>query len=116
MGLTTGVGFQVPIGSRIFSSPCCPVSQDSIASIVTGYVLDNREVGVPSLIVVKNFHFFMSSRLALGSTQPLIQWIMGVLSPGIKRPRREADHSPPTSAEVKKTWVYTSTPPYAFMV
>jgi hypothetical protein len=29
-------------------------------------------------------------------------------------PGRKADHSP-TSAEVKKTWVYTSTPPYAFM-
>jgi hypothetical protein len=27
----------------------------------------------------------------------------------------EADHSPQTSAEVKKTWVYTSTPPYAFV-
>jgi hypothetical protein len=27
----------------------------------------------------------------------------------------EADHSPPTSAEVKKTWMYTSTPPYVFM-
>jgi hypothetical protein len=30
-------------------------------------------------------------------------------------PGSEADHSPPTSAEVKKTWVYTSTPLYAFM-
>jgi hypothetical protein len=27
----------------------------------------------------------------------------------------EADHSPPTSAEVKNTWVYISTPPYVFM-
>jgi hypothetical protein len=36
--------------------------------------------------------------------------------PGIKRPGRESDHSPPTSAEVKKTWIYKSTPPYAFMV
>jgi hypothetical protein len=27
----------------------------------------------------------------------------------------EADHSTPASAEVKKTWIYTSTPPYAFM-
>jgi hypothetical protein len=35
----------------------------------------------------------------------------GALSPGIKRPGREADHSPPTSAEVKNA----STPPYAFM-
>jgi hypothetical protein len=37
------------------------------------------------------------------------------LHPGVKRPGREADHSPP-SAEVKKMWIYTSTPPYAFMV
>jgi hypothetical protein len=28
---------------------------------------------------------------------------------------READHSHPTSVEVKKTWDYTSAPPYAFM-
>jgi hypothetical protein len=37
------------------------------------------------------------------------------LSPGVKRPRREADHSPPSSAEVKNAWSYTSTPPYVFM-
>jgi hypothetical protein len=35
--------------------------------------------------------------------------------PGVKRPERVADHSPPISAEVKKMWIYTSTPPYAFM-
>jgi hypothetical protein len=34
---------------------------------------------------------------------------------GVKRPGREADHSPRTSAEVKKMWIYTSTPPYVFM-
>jgi hypothetical protein len=39
----------------------------------------------------------------------------GNLSPGVKRPRHEADHSPPAIAEVKKMWIYTSTPPYAFM-
>jgi hypothetical protein len=38
----------------------------------------------------------------------------GVLSPGIKQPGREADHSPPSIAEVKNTWNYKSTPPYAF--
>jgi hypothetical protein len=37
------------------------------------------------------------------------------LSPGVKWPGREADRSPPASAEVKKTWVYTCTPLYAFM-
>jgi hypothetical protein len=35
--------------------------------------------------------------------------------PGVKLPGREADHSPPTSSEVKKMWIYTSTTPYAFM-
>jgi hypothetical protein len=39
----------------------------------------------------------------------------GALSPGIKRPEREADHSPPTSAEVRKMWIYISTPPYTFI-
>jgi hypothetical protein len=37
------------------------------------------------------------------------------LSLGIKRTGCEADHSPPTSAEIKKTWIYTSTAPFAFM-
>jgi hypothetical protein len=41
------------------------------------------------------------SRPALGPTQPPIRWVPGDLSPGVKRPGREADHSPPSSAEVK---------------
>jgi hypothetical protein len=41
------------------------------------------------------------SRPALGPTQRPVQWVPGVLSPGGKaRPRRDADHSPPSSAEV----------------
>jgi hypothetical protein len=40
----------------------------------------------------------MSSRPALGPTQPPIQWVPGFLSPGVKRTGREADHSLPTSA------------------
>jgi hypothetical protein len=34
---------------------------------------------------------------------------------GVKWLWHEANHSPPASAEVKKTWVYTSTPLYIFM-
>jgi hypothetical protein len=30
---------------------------------------------------------------------------------GVKRQDCEVDHSPPASAEVNKTWIYTSTPP-----
>jgi hypothetical protein len=33
---------------------------------------------------------------------------------GVKWPGSEADHSPPSSAEVKNAWIYTSTPQYAF--
>jgi hypothetical protein len=52
---------------------------------------------------VKNFLFSTSSRQALGSTQPPIQWVPGALSPAVKRPGRQADHSPPASAEIKKS-------------
>jgi hypothetical protein len=31
--------------------------------------------------------------------------------PGIKRLGREADHSPPSSAELNNTWIHTSTRP-----
>jgi hypothetical protein len=37
----------------------------------------------------------------LGPTQPPSQWAQGAVSPGVKRQGRDADHSPPTSAEVK---------------
>jgi hypothetical protein len=50
------------------------------------------------------FLFTTASRTALGPTQPPIQWVPGALSLGIKRPGCEADHSPPSNAEVKE-WV-----------
>jgi hypothetical protein len=57
----------------------------------------------------------ISCRPDLGSTQPPIRWVSGALSLGVKRPRREADHSPPSNAEVKNMWSYTSSPLYIFM-
>jgi hypothetical protein len=61
------------------------------------------------------FLFATASRPALGPIQPPIQLAPGTLSLGVNRPRREADHSPPSGAEVRNTWSYTSTPQYAFM-
>jgi hypothetical protein len=49
-----------------------------------------------------NFLFTTASRTALGLTQPPMQWVPGALSLGVKRPGREADHSSPSSAEVKE--------------
>jgi hypothetical protein len=44
-------------------------------------------------------------------SRALYQMGTRVLIPlGVKRPRREADNSPPASAKVKETWFYTSTP------
>jgi hypothetical protein len=57
------------------------------------------------------FLFTTASRTALGPTQSPIQGVPGALSLGVKRPMREADYSPPSSAEVKNVWSYTSTPP-----
>jgi hypothetical protein len=53
------------------------------------------------------FLFTTASRPALEPTQPPIQWV--------KRTRREADHLPPSNAEVKNARSYTFTPQYAFM-
>jgi hypothetical protein len=46
-----------------------------------------------SLGSVKNFLFSTSSRPALGSTQPPIQWEQGTHSLGVKRPERETNQT-----------------------
>jgi hypothetical protein len=78
-----------------------------------GYELDDR--GFESRQVVGIFFLATAvSRPALAPPpQPLIQWAPGALSLGVKRQGREADHSPPFSAEVKNA-SYTSTPPIRF--
>jgi hypothetical protein len=61
-------------------------------------------LGFDSRRGLRIFLFTTSSRAALGPTQPLIQWVLWSLSLGIKWLGREADHSPPSSAEIKE-WV-----------
>jgi hypothetical protein len=89
-------------------------SWNSLVSIATGYGLD-EEGSNSSPGGVKNFLFSKSSRQALGFTQPPKRWVPGAYSPGVKRPGRDADHSPPASAEVKKMWIHIAIPPYAFL-
>jgi hypothetical protein len=89
--------------------------KERLVGIATGHGLDDRGVGVRVPVGINNFNFSISSKPALESTQPPIQWVPGALSPVVKWPEHEADRSPPTSAEVKKIWIYTSPPPYAFM-
>jgi hypothetical protein len=61
------------------------------------------------------FLFATVYRSVLGPTQSLIKLVPGALSPGVKRPMCEADHSPPSSAEVKNAGRPTSTPPHVLM-
>jgi hypothetical protein len=58
---------------------------------------------------------FFSSPLCPGPSQLPIIWVSGALSVWVKRPGREADHSPPSSAWVNNAWRYTSAPQYVFM-
>jgi hypothetical protein len=48
------------------------------------YGLDDQGVGVRVAGKVKNIHFSISSKPALGPTQPHVQWVSGALSPGGK--------------------------------
>jgi hypothetical protein len=77
-------------------------SRDSSVSMATSSGLDYRVIGVRIPPRLGIFLFATASRLALGPTQPPIQWGTGVSFRGIKRPGRDADHSPPSGAKVKE--------------
>jgi hypothetical protein len=73
-----------------------------------GYGLDDRRS-----IPITGWDVFLLNTafiLALGPSQPPTQWVLGDLSPGVKRPWRETDRTPLPSVEVKNAWSYTSTP------
>jgi hypothetical protein len=82
-----------------------PKSRSDAVGMATGYVLDDRGVGVRVPIGSRIFSF-PQRRPALGLAQPPLQWALETLSLGVKRKGSEAGHSPPTRAEVKKTFIY----------
>jgi hypothetical protein len=84
-------------------------SLDNSAGTATGYRPDGRS-SIPDR--GKHFFFSIASRPALGSTQPVIQWVPGAISPGVKRQEREAIQTSPTSAEAKNCG---ATPPLLHM-
>jgi hypothetical protein len=90
--------------SYTYIPPIRLVSRDNSVGIALGYGLDDRgsRVRFPGGLGI--FLFTTASRTALGPTQSPIQWVQGALSLEVKLPGREADYSPPFSAEVKE-WV-----------
>jgi hypothetical protein len=77
-------------------------SRDSSVGIALSYGLDDRGSRVQFPAGAGNFSLHHRVRTALGPTQPPIRWVLGALSLWVKRPGREADHSSPSSAEVKE--------------
>jgi hypothetical protein len=77
-------------------------SRDSSVGIALGYGLDDRGSGVRFSAWTGNFSLNHPVQNGSGPTQPPVQWVPGALSLGVKRPGCEADHSPPSSAEVKE--------------
>ena len=56
------------------------------------------------------FHFSKTVQTRSGAHPAFYSVATGALSPGVKRPGRKVDYSPPSSAEVKNEWSYTSAP------
>jgi hypothetical protein len=84
-------------------------------TIALGYGLDDRCSRFRFLAGAGNFslhHRVQNGSEAHPASYPMVT--RGSF-PGVKRPGREADHSPPSSAEVKNAWSYTSTPQFVFI-
>jgi hypothetical protein len=90
-------------------------SRDSSVGIALGYELDDRGSRVLFLTGAGNFslhHHVQNDSGAHPASYP-----MGTRDSflRVKRPGREADHSPPFSTEVKNAWNYTPSPQYVFI-
>jgi hypothetical protein len=86
-------------------------SRDSSVGRVLGYRLDDRCSKVKFPAGTGNFS--LHHRVQNGCRAHQASYPMGTRGsfPGSKAPGREPDHSPPSNAEVKNAWNYTSTPP-----
>jgi hypothetical protein len=95
--------------TRTFSSSAFE-SRFPPSSVGKATMLRAGRQGFDSRQGLRNVLFATASRPALGPTQPPIQWVPGAFTLRVKRPGREADHSPPSSVEIKNACMYTSTP------
>jgi hypothetical protein len=74
----------------------------SSVSLVLGYGLDNRGSRVRLPAGAESFSLHHLVQKGSGAHPASYPMYTGALSLGVKRPGREADHSPPSSIEVKE--------------
>jgi hypothetical protein len=77
-------------------------SRDSSVGIALGYGLDDRDSMVR--FPAGDGNFSLHHRIQNGSGAHPVSYPTGIRDsfPGVKRPGREADHSPPRNAEIKE--------------
>jgi hypothetical protein len=90
-------------------------SCDNSVGIALGYGLDCLGSRIRFSAGAGNFS--LPHRVQNGSGAHPASYPMGTGGsfPGVKQPGCEADHSPPSNAEVKNAWSYTSNPQHAFV-
>jgi hypothetical protein len=93
----------------------CFKSSDSSVGIATGLQAGRSGFRVRFPAGARNLSLHHRVQTSSRAHSAPIEWVPGALSLGVKRPRGEAEHSPPSSAEVKNAWSYNFTPQYAFM-
>lgn len=82
-------------------------SRNSPVNKVNRLWRDDRRI-VVHFLVEAMFSFCAACGRTQGTARPPIQWVTGPFR-GVNTPKREANHSSPSRAEVKTGWNYTST-------
>jgi hypothetical protein len=84
------------------------MSRVSSGSIVSDYGLDDRAIGVRSPAGAKDFSYSLFVQTGSRPTQPPVQWVPGVLFPGLKRGRGVTltthPHLVPRSSPQASSW------------
>jgi hypothetical protein len=86
-------------------------SRDSSVGIATGYRLEGRGSTFRFPAGAGNFSLHHCVQKGSGTHTALYPMGAGGSFLLVKRPRREADHTPPTIDEVKNAWSYISSSP-----
>jgi hypothetical protein len=91
---------------RLLLLPChmSVMSWGSSVGIVTRLVAGPSELASPA----GERQFCLLQNVQNGS---VVHPVAGVLARGVKRPKRDTDHSPPSSDEVKNECNYSTAPP-----